>query len=841
MSLQRRTRLAPRSPLFLLLALVAATPACSGARTEALTAAQDAADAGADAAVVAVEVHEHIVPHTCSSRAKIEQILGRNAPQAPSEDAIAKAAPPPPAPSAKDTSAPGPEVYRKVAPATVLVRTRNGFGSGVVVDPKGYVLTNHHVIADGEKKDFIVHVQVAFGDLTATGRMSLQTKTYDGVVVKTDPVRDLALVRVMNPPAKLAAVTPAKSAPQVGEGVVAIGNAGIGFLWAVKSCHVAGVGEHQQDRSILAGIDCAHTDPTMSSDEAQAQRKNCEEHKKRTQDSFNAYPQGLAVQTDCAMTHGDSGGPLVNQAGDLVGVNESMAVDGTTASFHVHVDEVRDFLSKHGEEGIAILPDPLCDGGMDASLEDVDLDGIPETLVLKNGWSYRHQTVLIDLDQDHFTKERGPLEPFDTEIAALTDGEATYIWYDVDNDSHFDVLLVDEKSRGKPDHAYRLLPDGGIKEARSLLPAHDFDVSLVKDPALHARLGKIALALGRSQMTSPEALAAAATSMALPDPLLGAGSKGRLVDADGNGRPDTVFVRSAFAHGMLLDTNERSIGGMKVGDPADDAVKAKKVEAQLALVVQGDSAWAFYDTDNDSKFDLALMAEGKTGNGLYATRAWHLGADGALSPAPEQLGRKLLRAGLLSSPRALSSLQAARRQLDYTYALDEGASALPDPLTKGYSVRYREVKGFPKGTVFTSTGDASGGEGGSATTTWFDLKRRVPVPDKTSIEKVVGDAKFQPTVSVITRGDWTWVYYDTDGDGLFDLVLFASKTGQDPVQAYRLKHPPAKEKGMVSITVDPAAVHGRLIRHKSVFKDKALAARWNTLAAQIFRSTSIEE
>jgi serine protease Do len=807
------------------------------------SAGPDAVDAGTDAAVAAIEVHEHIIPHTCTTRAKVEQLLCRNVPAPPADGASAQAAPPPPAPSARDASALGPEVYRKVAPATVLVRNRSGFGSGVVVDPKGYVLTNHHVIADGEKKDFIVRVQVVFGDLTPTGRMSLQSKTYEGVVVKTDPVRDLALVRVTDPPANLAVVSLAKSAPQIGEGVVAIGNAGIGFLWAVKSCHVAGVGEHQQDRSIIAGIECSHSDPTMSADEAQAHKKVCEERKKSMQESFNAYPQGLAVQTDCAMTHGDSGGPLVNHAGDLVGVNESMAVDGTTASFHVHVDEVREFLSKHGEEGVAILPDPLCDGGMDASLEDVDLDGTPETLVLKRGWSYRHQTVLIDLDQDHFTKQRGPLEPFEREIAALTDGEVTYVWYDLDNDSHFDVLLVDEKSRGKPDHAYRLLADGRIREDRSILPAHDFDVSLVKDASLHARLGKIASVLGRTNAVSPEALAAASSSTALPDPLLGAGSKGRLADTDGNGRPDTVFVRSAFAHGMLVDTSERSIGALKVDDPADDAVKAKKVDAQLALVVQGDSAWAFYDTDDDSKLDLVLMAEGKAGSALYATRAWHLAADGALSPAaPGHLGRKLLRAGLLSSRgRAVSALQAARRQLGYPYAEDEGPGSLPDPLTRGRYLWFREVKGFPKGTVVASSGDVSGGEGMAATTTWVDLKVRLPAPAKATADKVAGDAKFHPTIALVNRGDWSWVYYDTDGDGRFDLVLFSTKAGQDPVQAYRLKYPAPKEKGTVKIEADAAVVPGRLFRHQSVFKDKALAARWKTLASQMLRSASIEE
>ncbi len=44
------------------------------------------------------------------------------------------------------------ELYRAVAPATVIIRVAGGIGTGVVIDPAGWVLTNHHVVALGESQ-----------------------------------------------------------------------------------------------------------------------------------------------------------------------------------------------------------------------------------------------------------------------------------------------------------------------------------------------------------------------------------------------------------------------------------------------------------------------------------------------------------------------------------------------------------------------------------------------------------------------------------------------------------------------------------------------------------------
>lgn len=775
------------------------------------------------------EVREKVVPHVCGNRAKISQLLGKaeNAP-APPPEVSAESSAPPTSLGGKDRLQ-GNKSYRLVAPSTAFIRTDRGMGSGVVVDTKGYVLTNFHVVADGLQKDLTVKVNVSFGDLTGTGRMQRQEKSYDAVVVKADSVRDLALIRVMDPP-KLSAVSLAKSAPQIAERVMSVGHAGIGFLWAAKTCSVASIGERQQDSSVLAGLDCTKTDPSKGMEEANRQKKACDEQKKRMTEAFNAKTQGLAVQTDCAITHGDSGGPLVNGAGELVGLNQSISADLATASFHVHLDEIRDFLGKHGEEAIAVIPDPYCDGGTNPTLEDIDLDGIPDTLVTKGGLSllsgFDRMSLLIDLDQDHFTSKGGH-DGFDAEIALLTVRDRAYVWYDTDGDRRFDLLLVDEGNDGKPDMAYTLDAEGRAKADKSRMPERDLDALLIKDRSLHARLGRIAMAIGATRYTSPDAMVAA-RAVSIPDHILGGGNTGRVVDTDDNGKPDLVFVRGAFSRGFLIDADEDSLGSLKPGDAADDLLKARKVNPNISVIVQANTVWAIYDTDNDKKPDLALMTtNGIDETWLYATNAWKIGPNKEMTPAPDHVGRKLLRPGLVAMPRALTAFKGSK----YDVAKDEAAGTLPDPLDPKGDFKYREVKGFPKGMVIES-------QMLSSNAILVDLDRDTKLPKDANLEKFVNDGSFDTEVAVVTRGGSEWIYYDTDLDRKFDLVLFVPSPGKEPTQAYRLVK---NSNGTTSLEPDPKSIPGRPIRHKSVFKNKAMAAKWKSLASKLFKPSSIEE
>ncbi len=788
--------------------------------------------------VVAKDVREPVVQHACGNRQKIAQLFGDSAHAAPTPASQAaepvSEAPPPSTGEAAPGSTPmrgGTQAYRIVAPATVLIRSEHGIGTGVVVDPRGYILTNHHVVADGRKKDFIVNVDVSFGDLTATGRMAKREKALDAVVVKDDPVRDLALVKVIDPPKNLVAVKLAKSAPQIAERVMAIGHAGIGFLWAAKSCGVASIGERQIDTSMLAGFDCSHTDPSQSAAAAKREKEMCDAQKKSLTETFMAQTQGLAVQTDCAITHGDSGGPLVNSAGELVGLNQSLSVDAATVSFHVHVDEIRDFTAKFEEEPTPIVPDPYCDGGLDASLEDVDLDGKPDTLVTKGFGGFfggmDRMSLLIDLDESKKPGKEG-LDAFDVEIALLKLREATYVWYDTDKDNRLDVMLVDNDDDGEPEKAYHIDEKGRLKEDKEILPKHDLSAKFVKDASLHGRLGKIAAAIGGQRYTSTRVRTAAETGITLPDGLLGGGSTGRTVDSDGDGKSDSVFVRGAFSRGILIDANQDSLSSIKPGESADDLVKAKKVDAEMSVITQGDRLWALYDTNNDSTFDLALLGNAPTygDTNVYAMSAWKVAANGEMTPAPENIGRKLFRPQLVGMPRVASALKLAGMDV----AADDGLGSLPNPMDLGVrsTVRFREMKGLPKSSVIDI-------QNGATSVTLIDVDVNSKVGAKDEPRKVLSDKKFDAEIAVVQRNGNAWVFYDTDNDGKFDFVLFAEKTAKGPSQAFRATNAGA------ALETDDKSVAGRLFRHKTVFKDKVLGPKWKAIATKLYTSTSVEE
>jgi hypothetical protein len=577
---------------------------------------------------------------------------------------------------------------------------------------------------------------------------------------------------------------------------------------------------------MLASLDCMRGDPTQSAADAERAKKSCEDRKKMVTEALLAQTQGLAVQTDCAITHGDSGGPLVNAAGELVGLNQSISADLATASFHVHLDEIRDFTAKFPDEGQPIVPDPYCDGGANASLEDIDQDGVPDALVTRGAatlfGSSDRMGVLLDLDQDHFSKKHGPNDPFDAEIALLVIRETAYVWYDTDGDARFDYLLVDKDNDGKPETAYHIDADGRLKEDKENIPKHDFSPRLVPDAKLHVRLGKIAAAIGGSRYIGNK-LTAASKVLTFPDPLLGGGTTGRVADTDHNGKPDVAFVRSAFSRGLLIDADEDSLGSLKQGDAADELLKAKKVDPELSVILQGNALWAMYDTDNDAKFDLALMTtSGGDESSLYATNAWKIGAPGEMTPAPEFIGRKLLRPALLGSlPRVPGALKAA----GFDFAADEGLGSLPDPTSGRARFRFREVKGLPKNSVV---------EGSNATL--IDVDHDTKANDKTDPDKLVRDGKFDAEVAIVHRGSSDWIFYDTDGDNKFDLVLFVAVSGQEPTQAFRVAKGPA-----TALEIDSKAVAGKPLRHKSVFKDKAMGAKWKAIATKLFRPSSIED
>jgi serine protease Do len=157
-------------------------------------------------------------------------------------------------------------------------------GTGVIVDSKGIIITNKHVVPPGTNG-----VKVTLSDGT-----SLEAE-----VLARDPRNDIAFVKVKDTKGKtLKAATLGDSTKlQVGQKVIAIGNALGEFQNTVTSGIISGYG-----RNITAGGQGSSEDLTN------------------------------LIQTDTAINEGNSGGPLVNLNGEVVGINTAITSSSTGQS-----------------------------------------------------------------------------------------------------------------------------------------------------------------------------------------------------------------------------------------------------------------------------------------------------------------------------------------------------------------------------------------------------------------------------------------------------------------------------------------------------------------------------
>lgn len=171
-------------------------------------------------------------------------------------------------------------------------------GTGMIVSSNGYILTNKHVV-DGAST---VTVILANG------------KTYRNVeVVGTDPLNDLAFLKISNV-SSLPSVTLGDSKTiRVGQSVVAIGNALGQYQNTVTSGIISGTG-----RPVVAASDESGTSQESLTD---------------------------LIQTDAAINSGNSGGPLLNLKGQVVGINTAIAQDANNIGFSIPIGAAKGLLA----------------------------------------------------------------------------------------------------------------------------------------------------------------------------------------------------------------------------------------------------------------------------------------------------------------------------------------------------------------------------------------------------------------------------------------------------------------------------------------------------------------
>ena len=162
-------------------------------------------------------------------------------------------------------------------------------GSGVVVDPKGYILTNNHVIENAQ--EIIV-------------RLSDQRK-FTARLVGRDPKTDLAVLKVDAPGPLPVAELGDSSQLRVGQWAIAIGN------------------PFGLDRTVTVGIVSATA---------------------RTRVGVTQYDN--FIQTDASINPGNSGGPLLNIDGKVIGINTAIVAAGQGIGFAIPINQARDVMQQ---------------------------------------------------------------------------------------------------------------------------------------------------------------------------------------------------------------------------------------------------------------------------------------------------------------------------------------------------------------------------------------------------------------------------------------------------------------------------------------------------------------
>ena len=180
-----------------------------------------------------------------------------------------------------------------------------GGGSGFIVDPKGIIITNKHVVADKDAEYTII---------TDSG------EKYPGEILARDPIDDVAIVKI-NSRNSLPVVKLGDSLKiDLGESVIAIGNALGIFKNTVSSGIISGLA-----RSIRAATE-VEKQPTLQE------------------------LRGL-IQTDAAINPGNSGGPLVNLNGEAIGINAAIVFGAQNLGFAIPINYIKrdlDDLKNHG-------------------------------------------------------------------------------------------------------------------------------------------------------------------------------------------------------------------------------------------------------------------------------------------------------------------------------------------------------------------------------------------------------------------------------------------------------------------------------------------------------------
>ena len=293
-------------------------------------------------------------------------------------------------------------VYQTASASVVLIVTKEGVGSGVLISGDGKIVTNLHVV--GKNADVGVIFKPAI-----EGTAVDDADVHRAKVLRRDEISDLALIQVSELPGHVKPLLVAASSDrtvQVGADVHAIGHP-TGEAWTYT-------------RGIVSQVRRDY--------EWQAQDRV--KHK------------ATVIQTQTPINPGNSGGPLLDDSLQVVGIN-SFKGDGEGLNFAVSAEDVNAFLARSGDRVTQpVVPPKDCKSrtlaerasqdppGMEYDV-DADCDGEPDYMTIVP--SSRREPIVLVYDDDGDGKLDSAL--FDQN----RDGKPERGLYDTDSDGEFDM------------------------------------------------------------------------------------------------------------------------------------------------------------------------------------------------------------------------------------------------------------------------------------------------------------------------------------------------------------------------------------------------------------------
>lgn len=253
----------------------------------------------------------------------------------------------------------GEERFAHWREATVIIRTEEGWGSGTIVSPDGWILTSYQVVQTAAQRAALegetARVKVVTGQQKA-GALTAQP-ALEGILYRADPIHDLALLKLEQLPAGRKSLPYFKLGNEINvdEDCYVIGSEQKGLALWPRAGNVSRIFTYPEDQQ-----------PPDSSGTTREVRVD------RT--------AATVIVTDVESWQGDPGGPLLNAQGELVGITRALPAkySGESEVWHIALTHVRAFLAHLPDRPEGVPFDVWTMGNPQATLLTphlLDLDG----------------------------------------------------------------------------------------------------------------------------------------------------------------------------------------------------------------------------------------------------------------------------------------------------------------------------------------------------------------------------------------------------------------------------------------------------------------------------------